>query len=181
MAELTDLALAQGPDRRGQQRRHLGAERGGDLRGPGQQEVAGHDGDEVAPAGVDAFDSPPGPGLVHDVVVVQRSQMDELHRRPPHHDRVGGRRGQPGASRGQGQGRAQALATGSEQVAGDLGEEGILALDGPPQGPLDSLQVVGERREGEHRGQAGHDRTIRQQPGIRTQGDVFLRIPASIH
>ena len=55
--QLAHLALAQPADGGGQQAGHLGAERGGDLGRPGQQEVAGEDGLEVAPPGVDALDA----------------------------------------------------------------------------------------------------------------------------
>ena len=58
----------------------LGAEPGRDLRGPGQQEVAGQDGHQVAPAGIGALHAPPGAGLVDDVVVVQRAHVDQLDR-----------------------------------------------------------------------------------------------------
>ena len=66
---------------------------GGDLRRPGQQEVAGEDGPEVAPPGVDALDGAAGRGLVHDVVVVERAEVDELdrHAAPDHRRRAPGR------------------------------------------------------------------------------------------
>ena len=83
VAQLADLPLAQLADGAGQERRHLGAERGGDLRRPGQQEVAGQDGDQVAPSGVDALDAPAVLGLVHDVVVVQGSEVHQLDGHAP--------------------------------------------------------------------------------------------------
>ena len=76
MAHLPDLALAQGGDGGSQQPGHLGPQVGGDLRGPGQQVVAGQDGLQVSPTGVHALDGPPGLGVVHDVVVVQGSLVD---------------------------------------------------------------------------------------------------------
>ena len=75
---LGHLALTQPAQGVGQQAGDLGAERGGDLGRAGQEEVAGHDGHEVAPAGVHALDVAPHGGLVHDVVVVERGQVDEL-------------------------------------------------------------------------------------------------------
>ena len=64
---------------------------GGDLRGPGQQEVAGQDGLEVAPAGVDAVDGAADDGLVHDVVVVERAEVHQLDRHRAGDDLGGGR------------------------------------------------------------------------------------------
>ena len=46
----------------------------------GEQEIAGHDRHEVAPAGVHALHAPPAGRLVHDVVVIERREMDELDR-----------------------------------------------------------------------------------------------------
>src|SRR5439155_3014449 len=54
--QLPDLAFTQQADGRCEERRHFRAEGGGDLRGTGKKEVAGQDGDEVAPPGVDALD-----------------------------------------------------------------------------------------------------------------------------
>ena len=105
----------------------LGAERGGDLRGPGQQEVAGQDGPEVPPPGVDALDGAAGDGLVHDVVVVQRAEVDQLAGHAAEHDVVGG--GGAGAGGGDGHHRAQPLAAGHDQVAGDLGQLLVGGLD----------------------------------------------------
>ncbi len=87
--QLDDLALAQPADRGGEQPGDLGAERRGDLRRLGQQEVAGEDGLEVAPAGVDALDGAPGDRLVDDVVVVERAEVDELDRHAAPHRVVG--------------------------------------------------------------------------------------------
>ena len=78
--QLEHLAPAQLADGGGEQPRDVGAERGGQRRRPGQQEVAGEDGDDVAPAGVDARHAPAGLGLVDHVVVVQRPEVHELDR-----------------------------------------------------------------------------------------------------
>jgi hypothetical protein len=79
--QLEHLAPAQLADRRGEQRGDVGAERGGERRGLGEQVVAGEDRDDVRPARVHAGHAPPGLGLVDHVVVVERSEVDELDRR----------------------------------------------------------------------------------------------------
>ena len=76
----------------------LGPEVGQDVRGAGEQEVTGEDGDRVAPAGVGAGHAAPHLGLVHHVVVVQRRQVGQLdhHRRRARHPaRTGRRTGRP--------------------------------------------------------------------------------------
>ena len=78
--QLAHLPLAQAPDRGGQQRCHLGSQRGRQLRGLGQQEVARQDRLQVAPAVIHGLDAAPGLCVVHDVVVVQRAQVHQLHR-----------------------------------------------------------------------------------------------------
>ena len=54
-AQLADLAVAEPADGVGQQRGDLRAQRGRDLRGPGQQEVTREDGLQVSPLGVDGL------------------------------------------------------------------------------------------------------------------------------
>ena len=76
--QLEDLPAAQLADGGGEQRGDLGAERRRERRRPGEQEVAGEDRDDVAPAGVHARDAPPGLGLVDDVVVVERPEVHQL-------------------------------------------------------------------------------------------------------
>ena len=58
----------------------VGAERRRERRRLGEEEVAGEDRHDVAPAGVDARDAAAGLGLVDDVVVVERAEVDELDR-----------------------------------------------------------------------------------------------------
>ena len=84
--QLEHLALAQPADGGGEQPGDLGAERRGDLRRLGQQVVAGEDRLEVAPPGVDALDGAAGVGVVHDVVVVERAEVHQLHRDCTAHD-----------------------------------------------------------------------------------------------
>ncbi len=110
-ADLVDLAEAQPADRVGQQAGDLGAERRGDLRRPRQQEVAGDDRLQVAPLGIDGLDAAPGLGLVHHVVVVERTDVDQLAGHPTEHDvvaRLVPAVGQPGGHRHH---RAKPLAT----------------------------------------------------------------------
>jgi len=119
----------------------LGPERGGDLGRPGQQEVAGHDGHQIAPARVHALDRPAHGGLVHDVVVVERRQVHELHGHGPLEVVGPGFMLSPGG-RGQGQPRAQALASGGDEMAGDLVEEGVTRAHGLPKLGLQAGQVA---------------------------------------
>ena len=121
-AHLGHLSLAQQAQGVGEKTGDLGAERGGDLRRAGQEEVARHDGHEVAEAGVDALDVAAHECLVHDVVVVERGEVDELHRHRPLQV-VGG--GGPATSGGrrQGQAGAQTLPSGRDQVRRDLVQE----------------------------------------------------------
>ena len=131
--QLADLALAQPADRRRQQPGHLGPERCGDLRRPGQQEVAGEDGGQVPPAGVDALDGAPGGGLVDDVVVVQRAEVDELDGDPTLHDLVIHRRA-PGGRGGDREEGPDPLAASQDQVARDLGEVRVVGSYDVAQG-----------------------------------------------
>ena len=70
----------------GEQPGDVGAERRGERRRLGEQEVAGEDRHDVAPAGVHARHAAAGLGLVDHVVVVERPEVDELDR-----DRAGDR------------------------------------------------------------------------------------------
>ena len=88
VAELFDLPLAQPADRAREQPGDLGPERGRDLRRSRQQEVAGQDRLQVAPASVHGLDAAASLGLVHHVVVVQRTEVDEFACDPAAHDVV---------------------------------------------------------------------------------------------
>ena len=139
--ELAHLALAQPADRGGQQPGHLGAQRRGELRRPGQQEVAGQDRPQVAPAGVHALDGAPGGGLVDDVVVVERADVDELDRHAAGHGVVEPpcrprRTAVAAARRGHGEQRALALAAGPDQVRRHLGERRVVGVAPRRQEPL---------------------------------------------
>ena len=154
--ELGDLALAEAGDGGGQQRGHLRAEAGRDLRRLRQQVVAGEDGLEVAPPGVDALDEVPGGGLVHDVVVVQRAQVHQLAAHPAHHrlGRHGLGAGGGGERGGHGERRPLALAAGLDEVGGDLREEGVVGGDGLQQGVVHPTEAVGQC--GGRRRRTGH-------------------------
>ena len=171
--QFEDLALAQLPDGGGEQSGHLGPERSGDLGGLGQQIVAGEDGGEVAPASVDARDGAARGGVVHHVVVVEGTEVHEFDRHRAHddverswrHDR-GGRGGG-----GDGERRSHALAAGEDQVAGHLGEEGVVGHDRGRERVLDPDQVGLEHRQLEEGGCRRHLRNDRgRAPNSRNRG-----------
>ncbi len=110
---LGHLPLAQLSQGGGQQGGDLGAQAGGDLRRPGQEEVAGHDGHQVAEPGVDALHIATHGRLVHHVVVVEGCQVDQLDGHGSEQVLAGGRAGTGGGG-GQGQDRSQALPSGGQ-------------------------------------------------------------------
>ena len=157
VTKFLDLAFAQPTDRSGEQAGDLGAERGRDFRGPRQEEVAGQDGLQVAPLGVDRFDAAPRAGFVHHVVVVERPGLYEfagdatLDRAFPQLRvrRAADLRGDHC------QHRAKALATGDDQVRCDLVEVRIRRVHGLDERLFDALHIVdhaghGEERRGRH-------------------------------
>jgi hypothetical protein len=80
----------------------------------GEEDVAGEDGDGVVPAGVDALGAAPHGRLVHDIVVVERGEVHELHRGGGRDDLVGVPVGElRGQEREEG---TESLATGLDQV-----------------------------------------------------------------
>ena len=96
--QLEHLAAAQLADRLREQRGDRRAERRRELRRARQQVVAGEDRDDVAPARVHARNAAPGLGLVDHVVVVERSEVDELDRHRAGDRGVGGRARRPWAA-----------------------------------------------------------------------------------
>ena len=128
--QLPHLALAQPSDGGGQQPGHLGTQRCRKFRCPGQQEIAGQDGPQVAPLGVHAGHVAPNLGLVHHVVVVQRSQMDQLHRHTTGEHVIGGRRRLilGDGRRSDHEPRSDPLAPRPNEMAGHFGEERVLGL-----------------------------------------------------
>lgn len=148
---LADLAVHQPGERAGLDANGLGPERGDDLGGPGEQEVADEDREGVVPAGVGAQGPAPLVGLVHHVVVVQRGQVGQLdHDGRGNHSR-GGRVAELGGERDEQ--RTEALAAGTKQVRGRLGHEGLVAVRGVGQLPLD----LGDTRDDPRlEGRVGH-------------------------
>jgi hypothetical protein len=94
---------------------------GHELARAGEEQVAGEDGDVVAPHRLRARDAAALVGAVHDVVVVQRAEMGQLERRGDLDDLF---RGALTELRGQdGEHRSHTLAAGLVEVAGgDVGE-----------------------------------------------------------
>ncbi len=127
-AHLGHLSLTEPAQRVRQQLGDLHPKAGGDGGAPGQQIIAGDDGDEVPETAVDTLDVPPDGGLVDDVVVVERGEVDEFDRDPAHQFVLGGvaaaaRRG------GQCQQGAQAFAAGCDEVGRHLVQEGVTGQD----------------------------------------------------
>ncbi len=133
---------------------------------PGQQEVAGEDGHDVAPPRVDARHAPARLGLVDDVVVVQRSLVDELDRHRPG-DGVGAGRaraaggGVRGAQRECG---ADALPARPDEVRRNVGEEAVGGAHRLVERVLDPGQIVRQRRERQRLDRVhGTDVTVRRE------------------
>ena len=138
-ADLPDLAVAHRGDGSGQELRDLGAEVGRDLRGPGEQVVAGEDGDRVVPPGVRAGPASPEVGLVDDVVVIQRGEVGELDGHGSGHEPGVGRVAEvPGQEHEHG---AEPLAAGLDEVRRRLGQEVEVGPDGLLQGLLDPVEA----------------------------------------
>ena len=175
--QLVDLALAQLADRGGQEPGDLGAEAGGDLGRLGQQEVAGEDRLEVAPAQVDALDPAARLRLVDHVVVAERAHLHELHRDATEDHVVGHRRvdrgrvaGQ-GGRRGDGEQGPSPLPAGGDQVAAHLGHQLVFRRDHPQEGLLDPGPVPGHPGELVQRALGDHGEDARgSRPRCRKQG-----------
>ena len=135
---------------RGQQPGHLDAERGGDLRRPGQQEVAGEDGAQVAPAGVDAGSTPrrvTASSMTSSWYSEPRwtSSTDDAAHGPRR--RVAGVRRRPGAAATARTGRSRLPPATMRWLAMSV-EERVVGVDGGPQRRLDAGQVGRQRRAG---------------------------------
>ncbi len=151
VAKFFDLPLAQPTDRARQQARHLGAERGSDLRRARQQEVAGENRLQVPPLRIDRLDASPRLGLVHHVVVVQRAEVHELAGHATAHGVVA-RSSVVDTSSDHGQCRTKTLSTGDDQVGRDLGEVVVRRDDGGEHRGLDALAIDVHAVDGEQRG-----------------------------
>ena len=155
---LQDLALDEAgeglrldPDR-------VGPEIGGQLGGPGEQEVAGEDRDVVVPACVGRDAAAAQLGLVHHVVVVERREVGQLDDARGGDD-LGGVGSVTGLGGEQHQQRPEALAARLHQVAGGLGDEPRAAAHMTGEGLLDDLhpdaETLGERRVRDGQRQTG--------------------------
>jgi hypothetical protein len=150
VAQFLDLTLAESADRAGQQCGHLGAERRRDLRRAREQEVAGEDGLQVAPLGVDGLDAAARGRFVHDVVVVQRTRLHEFAG-DASLDSVVARRTVGDLCGHEGEHRAQALAAGDDEMGGDVVEIRIGRAHRLDERGLDAFDVAGHAREREER------------------------------
>ena len=143
VAELGELALAQPPDGPGEDAHDFRAELGRNLRGPGQQEVTGQDGHQVAPAGVGALHPSSRAGFVDYIVVVQRAHVDQLDGDGALDDRL---TGNGACSRGGSdqQGWSEPFAAGVDEVGSHFGQKGIGGQDRPAQLRFDPGQAFVE-------------------------------------
>ncbi len=163
--QLADLTLAEASDRRCEQLGDLGAERCCELRGLGQQEVSGQDRLEVAPAVVDGLDTPPGLGVVHHVVVVERPQVDlfDSHACADHLLVLGGLFGAVvslGESGRDHESGPESLAAGWNEVGRHLGEEVVVGTRRVPEGRLHPLKIVCDVRSALQWTQRRHAATV---------------------
>ncbi len=120
-----DLTVTELRDGGGEEAGNLRAERGGQFRGSAEQIVTGENCPVVAPLGVDAGHAAAGGGVIHDVVVVERSDVHELDRTTAVDDLEGGRRagGIEGGCGGHGESGTHTLPARLDQVACNIGEE----------------------------------------------------------
>ena len=145
------MALAELGDRGGEQAGDFGAKVGCQFRCPTQQIVARQDGSQVAPLGIDALDAAAGGGVVHDVVVVQRTDVHEFHgtAATDHVDRGWRSGGIEDGGRRHREAGAHPLAARLDQMAGNLGEEIAFRPDDAKKLVLGAGEVV------DHRGKDG--------------------------
>ncbi len=169
VAQLLDLPFAEPADRAGEQGGDLRTQPGGDLRGASEEEVAGEDRLQVAPSGVDRLHAAPRVGLVHDVVVIERSEMHELASDTATHGIVGGP-DPVDLGRGDSHHRAQSFAAGNEQMGRKLGEIGVTRDDRGLHRCLDPLAVLIHRRDAQERRRhwgVGHVTRVRAKRRLR--------------
>jgi hypothetical protein len=135
---LQDLPGHQPLERLGLDPHRLRAQVGQDVRGAGEQEVAGEHRHRIAPTGVGAGHTAADVRLVHDVVVVERRQVRELDDdgggHHPGRVRIAELRGK------QHQQRPEPLAARPHQVLGRLGDERHVALRGLQQALFNRCQ-----------------------------------------
>ena len=153
-SHLGHLPLAEPGERRRQQSRDFGTELRSDLCRAGQQKVARHDCHEVAPAGVDALHAAPAGRLVHDVVVIERGEVDKFDGNRSEQD-VRRDIVTLEVRRGDGQRGPEALASRLDEVARHLVQERVLPEHRVAQAQLKPSEILLADREGE-RVQAAH-------------------------
>ena len=98
--------------------------RGGHLRCASHQKVSGQDCHRVRPVGIDRWRAAPHIRFIDHIVVIERADMDQLHR-DAGFDRamiVGGAK----LCSQQGKQRAKAFSSREKQMLGDLGEVGVI-------------------------------------------------------
>ena len=178
---LEDLTLDEAAERLGLDAHRVGAEPRGELRGLGEQVVAGEDRDGVVPAGVRGVGAAAQRSLVHHVVVVERSEVGQLDHARGGDDAL--RVGVAGLRGEQDEQRAEPLAARLHQVLRGLGDEPDLALDRGVELHLDLLEAaaqpvleigVEDRQRQRGRGGGGHDVLLQ---GTRVSGRTVRRWP----
>ena len=118
-----------------------GAERRHQLGGAGHEDVAGEDGGGVAPDDLSARGAAAKRSLIHDVIVVERGDMSQLHGHARVADLLASGQGGVAELGGQqGQDRAQALAPGLGQVRGRRVDGLVGAGDHLHEAVLDGLE-----------------------------------------
>jgi len=122
--QFEDLPLAEGRIRLGEQFDGLLPQWSGHFGRPGEQEVAAEDGHSVVPVGVDRDDPPAALGFVDHVVVIEAADMHQFDCHSGLDRPVAVAGSQFGSHLGQQ--RPVPLASGPQQVLGDLGEELVL-------------------------------------------------------
>ena len=155
--QLADLPFDEPTDGVPEQPGHLGTQRRGDLGRPGEQEIARQDRPMVAPAEVHRRHAAARLGLVDHVVVVERADLHQFDRDAALDDLVA-RRLPAGEGSGDGEHRSQSLASGVDQMLGDLSQIVVRRADSLAERRLDAFEVGRHAREGEQRGRGpvGH-------------------------
>ena len=141
MAHFFALAFAELTDGAREQPGDVVAERRGDLRCTREQEVAREDRLQVAPLCVHGLDATALGAFVHHVVVVERTEVDELTRDAAEDHLVGNGRLSANLGGGHRHHRAQALAARHDEVGGDFGEVRVPRAHGVQECGLDAVAV----------------------------------------
>jgi len=110
-----------------------------------EQNVADQDAGLVAPYRVGAGVAPAQVAFVHHVVVEQGGGMDEFDAGGELDVALAGIAAQAGG--GQGQHRAQAFASGGDNVAGKLGNERNVAVHAADNGVVDQPKIIADQAD----------------------------------